>query len=139
MKHTVEQIMDLILNVSADAKKSYGFKDDLARILETQVSFYKMGMTKEFPQEWKEFIPAPTEAEKKVEAHPIQFKYCECCNCYAAQSKGIDYSIYISLKNGKYPVKLSRGHSIYGTQIGPKYATFEEAVIAAQADFDKIP
>ena len=139
MKHSIEQIMDLVLAVATDSKKTYGSADEYARTLETQVRFYKMGMNKEFPQEWKEFIPTPTEAEKKMAAHPLQFEYCECgCHCHSAQSKGIGYSLYDSLQKEKYPFRLCRGHGLYGPEVG-KYATFDEAVIAAQADYDKIP
>lgn len=77
--------------------------------------------------------------QKKSRVHPLQFEYCECgCHCHSAVSKGIEYSIYNSLE-GKLPFTTRRGHSWMGTQIGPKYATWEEAVKAAQDDWDKIP
>jgi hypothetical protein len=70
----------------------------------------------------------------------LQFEYCECgCKCHTASSKGIEYSLYNDLNPSKLTFTLRRGHSWMGTQIGPKYATFQEAVIAAQNDWDKIP
>lgn len=77
--------------------------------------------------------------KQKMLSHPLQFEYCECgCHCHSAVSKGIEYSIFNDLKS-KLPFTTRRGHSWMGTQIGPKYATWEEAVKAAQDDWDKIP
>jgi hypothetical protein len=92
---------------------------------------------------WEELETAweslDTPALKAMLEHPIQFEYCECgCHCHAAQSKGIDYTIYNSLK-GNTPLSLRRGHGVFGRQIGPLRDSFEECVKAAQDDFDKIP
>lgn len=76
---------------------------------------------------------------KQMREHPIQFEYCECgCHCHAAYSKGIGYTIYNNLEK-KNAFSLRRGHGILGTQLGPKYNDFHDAVVAAQADFDNIP
>jgi hypothetical protein len=76
---------------------------------------------------------------QKMLAHPIQFEYCECgCHCHSGVSKGIEYTIYNSLKKNK-AFSLRRGHGILGTQLGPLRDTFQECVLAAQEDFDKIP
>jgi hypothetical protein len=95
------------------------------------------------PFSWKDIEEAwealDTPELKKMRAHPIQFEYCECgCKCHSAESKGIGYSLHNDLKS-KLAFTLRRGHSWMGNQIGPRYATFQEAVIAAQEDFDKIP
>ena len=126
MKYNIDQIIQFVLD------------QDKASLRE-QVKFYKLGMKGTVPSEWEKFIPAPTEAEIRMEKHPLQFEYCECgCKCHEAHSKGIGYSLHNDLKS-KLPFTLRRGHGWMGTQIGPKYGTFQEAVIAAQADFDKIP
>jgi hypothetical protein len=92
---------------------------------------------------WEELETAweslDTPALKAMRAHPIQFEYCECgCHCHSGVSKGIEYTIYNSLKKTN-AFSLRRGHGILGTQIGPLRNSFQECVEAAQADFDKIP
>ncbi len=125
-RYTIEQIMEFVLN------------QDQAGLRE-QVKFYKMGQSGETPSSWLKYIPAPTEAEIRSEKHPLQFEYCECgCKCHSGSSKGIGYSIFNDLKS-RLPFVVRRGHGWMGTQIGPKYATFTEAVMAAQADWDSIP
>ncbi len=143
MRHTIEQIMDFVLKGAESAREDAGFSgrwdDGGASRLEDQVKFYKMGMKGTVPQEWEKFIPAPTPEQIHSENHPLQFEYCECgCHCHSGSSKGIEYSIYNDLKS-KLPFTVRRGHSWMGSQIGPKYATWEEAVMAAQNDWDKIP
>ena len=101
------------------------------------------GRTYLVPDNWEEIEEAweslDTPALKKMRAHPIQFEYCECgCHCHSGYSKGIEYTIYNSLKKDK-AFSLRRGHGILGTQIGPLRDSFEECVKAAQEDFDKIP
>jgi hypothetical protein len=124
------------------ARKKLGNKSNLeaAARMADQVRFYKLGMEGKQPDEWKQYIPELTEAEKKQRAHPIQFEYCECgCHCHVAYSKGIEYTIYNSLEGGK-PFSLRRGHGItLGVMVGGKRESFQECEIAAQADFDKIP
>lgn len=142
-KYNIEQIMEFVLQEAEKRRNSAGmdgsWSDGGASILRAQVEYYKLGMEGEVPPDWEKFIPPPTEAEVKMEKHPLQFEYCECgCKCHSGTSKGISYSIFNALE-GKLPFTLRRGHSWMGTQIGPKYATFNEAVIAAQADYDKIP
>jgi hypothetical protein len=126
VKYTVDQIIQFVL-------------DQDRASLQEQVKFYKLGQEGKIPPTWEKFIPKPTEAELRMEKHPLQFEYCECgCKCHSGSSKGIGYSIFNDLKS-KLAFTLKRGHGWMGTQIGPKYATFSEAVIAAQADWDKIP
>lgn len=126
MKYTIDQVIQFVLD------------QDKASLRE-QVKFFKLGMKGEIPSEWKKFIPPPTEAEVRMEKHPLQFEYCECgCKCHEGCSKGIGYSIDNALQ-GKLPFTVRRGHGRHGTQIGPKFATFTEAVLAAQADWDQIP
>lgn len=126
MKYNIDQIIQFVL-------------DQDRTVLREQVKFYNLGRKGTVPPEWEKFIPKPTVAELKSEKHPLQFEYCECgCKCHSGASKGIGYSIFNDLKS-KLAFTLKRGHGWMGTQIGPKYATFQEAVMAAQADFDSIP
>ena len=91
---------------------------------------------KEVEEAWDSLDSPET---KKSKNHPLQFEYCECgCHCHTATSKGIGYSIYNDLES-KLPFTTRRGHSWMGIQIGPKYKTWDEAVKAAQDDWDKIP
>jgi len=95
------------------------------------------------PFSWEEVEEAwdslESPEQKRSKNHPLQFEYCECgCHCHTAMSKGVDYSIYNDLES-KLPFTVRRGHSWMGIQIGPKYATWDEAVKAAQDDWDKIP
>lgn len=77
--------------------------------------------------------------QKKSRVHPLQFEYCECgCKCHSGTSKGVQYSIFNSLR-GPLPFMVRRGHGGWGPEIGSKYATWKEAVQAAQDDWDKIP
>ena len=126
MKYNIDQIIQFVL----DQDKSS---------LREQVKFYKLGQKNTIPSEWEKYIPAPTPEEIRSEKHSLQFEYCECgCKCHSGHSKGIGYSIYNDLKS-RAAFTLRRGHGLYGTQIGPKYKTFQEAVMAAQADYDLIP
>lgn len=87
----------------------------------------------------KDWESSGSEEMQAMLKHPIQFEYCECgCHCHSACSKGIGYTIYNSLKKNK-AFSLRRGHGILGTQIGSLRDTFQECVLAAQEDFDKIP
>lgn len=143
MRYTIEQIMDFVLKGAENAREDAGYggrwDDGGASRLEDQVKFYKMGMKNEIPKDWERFIPAPTSEQIRSENHPIQFEYCECgCHCHAAYSKGIGYTIYNDLKSKK-SLTVRRGHGIYGIQIGPKFSDWNEAVKAAQDDWDKIP
>jgi hypothetical protein len=141
--YTVEQIMEFVLKGAKAAAEDAGYSgrwdDGGASRLEEQVRFYKMGQKGEVPEVWKQFIPPPTPEEIRSANHPLQFEYCECgCHCHSASSKGIGYSIYNDLTSKK-SLTVRRGHGIYGVQIGPKFSDWNEAVKAAQDDWDKIP
>jgi hypothetical protein len=126
MNYTIDQIIQLVLDQDTPS-------------LRKQVELYELGRKSVIPPGWMKFIPKPTEAELRMEKHPLQFEYCECgCKCHSGSSKGLEYSIYNDLKN-KLAFTLTRGHGWRGPQVGPRYANFSEAVMAAQADWDKIP
>lgn len=113
-------------------------KRESATDLATKITYYQDGMGKKIPEEWKKFIPPPTPEEIKRDKHPLQFSYCECgCKSYAGASKGLAYSIYWNLeeKNGYF---VFLGHSRFNCPIC-RCDTFEQAVDAAQKDWDNHP
>lgn len=142
-KVSIDQLIDFVLKAAKEKREAAGFNgewtDGGASALEEQVKFYKLGMQDVQPKEWEKFIPPLTDQEKKMRKHPLQFEYCECgCKCYSGTSKGIGYSIFWNLKesNGFF---LWRGHGHLGTKIGTAYNSYEDAVLAAQKDYDSIP
>jgi hypothetical protein len=143
-KYSIEQIMDFVLEKAKNQRENpdpeYSSLDySESDLLKVQVKYFQFGMEGKIPPEWEKFIPPATEAEIRMENHPIQFEYCECgCKCHSATSKGISYSIYNSLE-GSHAFTLMRGHGRFGRPLGPKLNTFQAAVTYAQADFDKIP
>ena len=142
-KYNIDQIMGFVLKEAENRETAAGMQgswsDGGAEVLRLQVEYYKMGMAGKVPPSWEKLIPPPTPEEIRSEKHPLQFEYCECgCKSHSGSSKGIGYSIHNDLKS-KLPFTVRRGHGWMGTQIGPKVATFGEAVRAAQADWDKIP
>lgn len=130
----IDKVLGIIVDkIEADSKVS---KSKLPTKLENQLQFYRYGMKGELPSEWKKFLPKEPKRDNK---HPLQFEYCECgCHCFVASSKGMTYSIFMTIVEGeesKY--LLSRGHRSYGGQI--IFFTYEEAIKAAQDNFDQIP
>lgn len=129
---SIDELIELVL------AKSKSTTDDESHLLRRQVAIYKHGQGNNIPPEWERYLPDLTSEEIKSRAHSLQFEYCECgCKCHVGTSKGLTYTIFNTLE-GEKSCYLFRGHGRSSPPIKRK-CTFDEAVMSAQADYDKIP